>query len=200
MNSSERNRSFILNAHQNGVSTGRIARQLYFLRTPHVFEGLEDMQLNLYEEICAYAKVPLSAVKIIGSAHTGFSLTKNTPFDPKSSDLDVAIIDKHLYIYFFEKLYIETNHWSDINKFGNDINAQRRNEVFMRHLEKGIINISCMPSIPEKSNWTNFFGKLSSKHSSYYNNINAFIYATDLFLVEKQKSALSQFIINKDKI
>lgn len=179
----------------------QIARQLYFLSPSFAFDGNTALQLGLYEKICAYLKLPLSAIRLVGSGHTGFSLVKNTPFDKEKSDLDVAIVDSGLYLDFFQLAFETTSGWQDVTKFSGTAEMQRKTKSsFLSYLRKGVIRPDLMPSSPQKADWENFFGKLGDEYSDFCNGISAGVYARELFMAAKQESAIDAYFTNQGKL
>lgn len=177
------------------LPTRQIARQLYFLSPSFAFEGNQKLQLQLYERICEYLRLPLSAIRVVGSGHTGFSLVKNTPFDKEKSDLDIAIVDSHLYLELFELAFEITSGWRDVSKFSGPPAKQRTTKgEFLNYLRKGIIRPDLMPASPRKAEWENFFGKLGDDYSSICSGISAGVYARELFMATKQESAIEAYL------
>lgn len=176
----------------------QIARQLYFLSPSFAFDGNIDLQLSLYGKICDFLQLPLSAIRVVGSGHTGFSLVKNTPFDRTKSDLDIAIVDSQLYLNMFEFAFETTDGWKDLSKFSGSVYKQRATLAdFLRYLRKGVIRPDLMPSSPRKAEWDNFFGKLGDEYTDFCNGISAGVYAKELFMAAKQESALDAYISNQ---
>lgn len=179
------------------LPTRQIARQLYFLSPSFAFDGNHGLQLNLYEKICEFLKLPLSAIRVVGSGHTGFSLVKNTEFDRNKSDLDIAIVDSQLYLDLFELAFEITDGWRDVTKFSGSAQQQiKTKENFLRYLRKGVIRPDLMPSSPKKADWENFFGKLGDEYSNFCNGISAGVYARELFMAAKQESAIDAYLAN----
>lgn len=179
----------------------QIARQLYFLSPSFAFNGNLDLQLSLYEKICNFLRLPLSAIRVVGSGHTGFSLVKNTAFDKTKSDLDIAIVDSQLYLNMFEFAFEITDGWKDISKFSGSVAKQKTTSTeFLKYLQKGVIRPDLMPSSPRKAEWDNFFGKLGDEYSDFCNGISAGVYAKELFMAAKQESALDAYISNQGNL
>lgn len=179
----------------------QIARQLYFLSPSFAFDGNPTLQLSLYEKICDFLKLPLSAIRLVGSGHTGFSLVKDTPFDKNKSDLDIAIVDSGLYLDFFELAFEATDGWHDVTKFSGSAQRQKQTQSdFLRYLRKGVIRPDLMPSSPQKADWENFFGKLADEYSDFCNGISAGVYARELFMAAKQESAIDAYLANQGNL
>ena len=75
---------------------------------------------RILNEICERFKLPFSSVKVVGSAHTGYSYFKERDFVPGESDLDVAIISPSLFQDYSEQVYWMTHRYSDLTKFSRD--------------------------------------------------------------------------------
>lgn len=178
------------------LPTRQIARQLYFLSPSFAFVGNYELQLQLYERICEFLRLPLSAIRLVGSGHTGFSLVKNTPFDKEKSDLDIAIVDSGLYLELFEHAFDITEGWTDMTKFSGAPVQQQRDtkEKFLKYLRKGIVRPDLMPASPRKADWENFFGKLGDDYSNFCNGISAGVYARESFMAAKQESAIKTYL------
>ena len=174
-----------------------IARKVYFLSPSVAFSDNYDLQLALYDEICEFLKLPISAIRLVGSAHTGFSLVRGTPFDPEKSDLDIAIVDAGMYLQLFEEAFEQTRGWEDTSKFAGNFDALGRKNQFLRYLRKGVIRPDLMPSSPLKAEWTNFFGKLGDKYATFCRGITAGVYARESFMAAKQESAIKMFLENE---
>lgn len=179
----------------------QIARQLYFLSPSFAFDGNQGRQLSLYEKICESLKLPISAIHIVGSGHTGFSLVKNTAFDSGKSDLDIAIVDSRLYLDLFELAFEITDGWHDVTKFSGSAEQQKNTKLsFLRYLRKGVIRPDLMPSSPRKAEWENFFGKLGDEYSDLCNGISAGVYARESFMAAKQESAIDAYLANQGNL
>jgi len=169
-------------------------------RKSWVFRGA--LQLELYEEISEHLDVALSAINLIGSGHTDFSLIKGTDFSKENSDLDVAIVDSRLFLELFEQSFETTNGWNHTNLFPGDkpVKQQENRRQFLRYIGKGIIRPDLMPNSPERASWTNFFGKLAWKYQDFCNGISAGIYASETFMAAKQERAIEHYLATKGKV
>lgn len=188
-------KKLIENGARASLPIRQIARQLYFLAPSFAFVGNYELQLQLYERICGFLDLPLSAIRLVGSGHTGFSLVKNTVFSKDTSDLDVAVVDSNLYLELFELCFEVTDGWRDVSKFPG-FGPQQRNtqQRFLKYLNKGIIRPDLMPASPRKADWENFFGRLADDYSKFCNGISAGIYARELFMASKQESAIQTYL------
>jgi hypothetical protein len=188
-------RALIEDSAKAHLPTRQIARQLYFLAPSFAFEGNTQLQLDLYEKVCNFLRLPLATIRIVGSGHTGFSLVKDTPFDKSCSDLDIAIVDQQLYLDLFELAFETTNGWRDLSKFsGSPLEQRKKKESFLRYLRKGVIRPDLMPASPRKAAWENFFGKLAYEYSNFCDGITAGVYARESFMAAKQESAINDYL------
>ena len=192
-------RALLIGSAQANDSTKKISRKIFFLSPSAAFENHYDVQLEIYEDICDQFALPLSAIRLVGSAHTGFSLVKGTLFDATKSDLDIAIVDSALFLRMFEHAFEQTNGWRDASQFSNSANGQAVQSEFLRHLNMGVIRPDLMPSSPKKAMWTNYFGKLSDKYPTFCSGITAGVYASESFMAAKQESAIRKFLAGEMK-
>jgi hypothetical protein len=86
-----------------------IIRKVYLTYPTMVLVGKEEKQFEILDEICDHFRIPINHIQVCGSAKTGTSFFQNRPFEEKSSDLDVAIIDTNLYKHYIEWVFEITN-------------------------------------------------------------------------------------------
>jgi hypothetical protein len=166
-----------------------IARRLFLYDFGCVFADNQDRGFRILNEICEKFRLPFSAVKVVGSAHTGYSYLKERDFAPGESDLDVAIISPTLFQEYSEAIYWMTRRYSDLTKFHRDQGVSPARN-FREYLSSGQFRPDLMPSCQLKTDWFSFFGKLSNKHSDLFKNINSGIYLSEGFFEMKTASIL----------
>ncbi len=195
--------ALISEAISKGDGIGKIARKIFLLLPTHAFREQYDLQLDLLTEVSEHLNVPISSVHIVGSAKTGVSLVKGTPFSTESSDIDIAIVDPYLFMKKFEYSFKESDGWT-LNSFTVRNDAEKtktRKQEFLDYLQKGIFRPEKMPNSKERADWLNFFGLLTDKYATHCNRITAWIYAGEVFLTSKQESAVSIYLGNlKERI
>lgn len=86
---------WIRSQHQRGVPASQIAEAA--LHGPAVrFSDISEAG-ELLNQVAALLQVSPQTVHVVGSARFGFCLRDGSPFDPAYSDLDLAVVDAHLY-------------------------------------------------------------------------------------------------------
>lgn len=181
-----------------GDSIEKITRKIFLLLPSHAFKNQFDLQLDLLTEVSEHLNVPISSVHIVGSAKTGVSLVKGTPFSKDNSDIDIAVVDPVLYMKKFEYSFKESNGWA-LNSFTvrSDVEKTKlRRQEFLDYLQKGIFRPDKMPNSSQRADWLNFFGRLTGKYANHCNKITAWVYASEIFLTSKQQSAVSIYLGN----
>jgi hypothetical protein len=170
------------------VSSRFIARRLFLYDLSWVFSKDPNRGFAVQNEISEKYAVPFSAVKIVGSAHLGYSYYKKREFIAKESDLDIALVSPQLFQKYSEWVYWTTKRYTDLSKF------QRKNGLsvaqnFRDNLSMGYFRPDLMPSSSKKYEWFSFFNQLSTRHTDLFKSINAGIYLSEGFF-EMKNSAL----------
>ncbi len=169
-----------------------VARRLFLYDFCYVFEKNPDQGFQILNAICEKFKLPFTAVKVVGSAHTGYSYLKKRDFVPGESDLDVAIISPSLFQEYSQSVYWLTHRYSDLSRF------ERRDGVstaqdFRNSLGSGQFRPDRMPTCQLKADWYSFFNKLSNSYADLFKNINAGIYLSEGFFEMKNASILEAY-------
>ena len=189
-----------LESIQKGIESNRphneIIRKVYLTYPTMALIGDEERQFNILNEISEYFNIPINNIQVAGSAKTGMSFHKNTPFTPTFSDLDIAIIDADLFRFYTEYIFKTTNGYNDRSSFPIRDGRSTFNE-YSTYLSKGIFRPDLMPSSRKRANWFEFFGRLSTKHKDLFKSINAGIYISQIFFEHKQCSIINDYISNK---
>ena len=178
-----------------GESSLTIARRIYFLSRTAAFEKEPDRELQVYLDVSKFFDIPFNSIQIVGSAKTGISLVKNTPFTAEGSDIDIAVVDQSLFMHYVERAFTISEGY-----VRNDLFPKNRNDgkpttnYFKECLAKGIFRPDLMPHCPERADWMNFFSKLSSSHREFCDGMSAAIYASSVFFEWKQKIVIDKFI------
>jgi hypothetical protein len=169
-----------------------IARRLFLYDFGCVFSDKQDRGFQILNEICEKFKLSFSSVKVVGSAHTGYSYFKERDFVPGESDLDVAIISPSLFQDYSEKVYWMTRRYTDLTRFRRDQGVSPARD-FREYLSSGQFRPDLMPSCQLKEDWFRFFNRLSNKHSDLFKNINSGIYLSEGFFEMKTASILEAY-------
>ncbi|MFL9829247.1 hypothetical protein ABS764_00135 [Flavobacterium sp. ST-87] len=173
-----------------------IIRKVYLTYPTSALIGDEERQFSILNEISEFFNIPINNVQIAGSAKTGNSYHKNTPFTPKISDLDIAIIDPELYRYYTEYVFKTSRGFKDRTLFPIRSGISTYNE-YISYITKGIFRPDLMINGPKRAEWFMFFGKLSTKHKDLFETINAGIYMSQLYFEHKQTSIIKDYLTTK---
>jgi len=171
-----------------GLSTSRIAMRLFILSPTAAFEGDEEEEFSIIEEISEFASVSVRSIHACGSAKLGFSPRKNTDFRKGESDLDVAIIDADFFTRMMDGMIVATNRYKDLSGF-----AQGSYSTFSKYLAKGIFRPDLMPECDLKRKWVGFFDDLSRRNQSRFDKVSAFVYLSDSAFRMKQSESMDEY-------
>lgn len=166
-----------------------IVRKVFLTYPTKAFVGDEERQFQILNAVSDHYGVPITCVHAAGSAKLGHSIHKKTVFTPGTSDLDLAIIDAQLFTWYLEVGLKLSKGYSDGSAFPVRDGVSTKAE-YLLYLARGIFRPDLMPTGPEKGNWNNFFGTLSTKHTSVFKSITAAIYASQGCFESKQRSAI----------
>jgi hypothetical protein len=161
-----------------------------FLSYPcNYFLDYPDIQFEIFNKISGEFKIPFSAIRVAGSAHTGYSFYKKRPFVEKESDLDLALIDAQLFQHLLEQCYERSEGFSP-ERFAVDKEGKSQRNQFLHYSGRGIIRPDLMPTGPEKQRIWSFFNRLSVAYGDRFNTITAGIYLSETIYTLKQRSSL----------
>lgn len=176
-----------------GLTFNKIARKIYLTYPTHAFMGEEERQYIIFDEISEFLKVPISCIQVAGSAKTGHSFHKGSIFMRGVSDLDIAIIDSALFTKYMEIACEISRNYKNPAKFPVS-KGRSVMETYLSYLSRGILRPDLMPTGNEKAEVTDFFGRLSARHSDLFSSINSAIYLSQAFFEVKQRSSISNFL------
>ena len=173
-----------------------IVRKVYLAYPTKALIGDEERQYQILNDISCFFNVPIMSIQVAGSAKTGRSFHKQKDFEPRNSDLDIAIIDPGLYQKYMETIFSVTKGYSDNTGFSIR-NGKSTFEEYLSYLTRGIFRADLMPTCEARKAWNQFFGQLSQEHGDLFKSINAGIYMSQLFFENKQRSAIKNYIDTK---
>ncbi|OMQ12889.1 hypothetical protein [[Flexibacter] sp. ATCC 35103] len=189
-----------LESIDEGLKTNKphheIVRKIYLTYPTHVLVGNEERKFQIFNEISEYFNIPIMNIQIVGSSKTGYSFHKKTVFDSLTSDLDVAIIDSHLFQIYTESVFKITRGFTDRSGFPI-YDGKSTYQQYVNCVAKGIFRPDLMPTGKKRLNWSKFFGQLSSKNKDLFKSINAGIYLSQTFFEYKQTSNINEYILTK---
>lgn len=178
---------------ENKESDIVIARKLFLSYSTEVFKDNEDEEFYIKNRISTHLNIPFSTVEIVGSSKTGLSLIHCKKFEPKISDLDIAIISLPLFIKFSESAHELAKGYSDLTVFPLYKNHNTATQFKAGISNNGFINPFFMPDCKLKNDWLDFFNKLSNDYFHLFKSINAGIYASEYFFESKQAKCIENY-------
>lgn len=187
--------------YNNGIQAGLIrgdhksviARKIYLSYPTFAFNADYEKEFYLLNEICIFFNVPFKSIQIAGSSKTGFSYFKQKEYESGVSDLDVAIIDRDLFIYYCEQVFLLTDGFSNLSKFGRTKDGISKYNLYRDSIMIGMFRPDLMPTSVLKKNWFNFFGRLSENYTDIFSDINAGIYLNEFYFEVKQSSNVDKY-------
>ncbi len=176
----------------DGFASEDICRKIYITYPTYAFNGNQDLEFEILDQISNYFSLPITAIQIAGSAKTGYSYYKSKKFIKGKSDLDVAIIDAFLFQAYCETVMTETKGLKDLSRFKKteDEDSYRS---YIHYLSIGYFRPDLMPACEPRKHWFNFFNKLSQNYVDYFSDINAGIYFSQVFFEYKQSDNIDFF-------
>jgi len=194
----------IFDAIKSKDNLDKIVRQYYLVNPTVSFQPRLEKAHEILHAISEKFLVPISHIKVTGSAHLGYSFIKQRDFLEKQSDLDLAIIDARLYNFYFEKILADTWQYSKKDKFGYSyINSQKVHnlDMYKEWLTKGLIHEKYLPNIDCVNEFKKFFNELSVNNTDTFKSISACIYSSENTFKLKQISSIHRWSLGmlKDK-
>lgn len=174
---------------ESGKDNKDIIKQLYLIRPTCAFSENYEIAEKILSEIADYFNIFISDILVCGSAKLGFSLYKNSDFNPRQSDLDLAIINPIIFTKIFDNILQETRNYSRKNLFKN----METHDKYLAMVQKGMINPAYMPNIPKSRELRNFFSEISKKYSDSFDGVSVCFYLSETAFQSKQYSALNKW-------
>lgn len=169
------------------------ARRLFITEPPASLTSARDREFQIKTAISQYFGIPYSAVSFCGSAQIGFSVHKDTLFQPGVSDLDAACIDPFLFQQAWMDVVETTRAFTDLTPFGHT--STERIDTFRDQIaRRGMIRVDAMPMSATSRDWSSFQSSLSRKHTLMYKRISVAIYINEYAFCWKQDSAIAKLM------
>lgn len=143
---------------------GQFIESIYFRGEIWLFKGKESLLRDLKLKVAEFFKTDVENIYIVGSAKTGFSITKTKDFREgiegvKNSDIDIAIVDTKCF----------ENYHQQIGSFHSDYMERpmlsgRDNEKLQKsknYLTEGWIRPDLLFPKELQQEWMNFFDSIS---------------------------------------
>jgi hypothetical protein len=156
----------------------------------------EDQYFSLRKVIAEEFQLHPSAVVLVGSCRTGFSISPKKRYTPvrARSDLDIALISSERF----------DQYWDDVFEYASSDIAWRRSEEgreFSRSLFNGWIDPRGLPSVPRfisAGKWAGFFDQLMRTRQFGRRRISARLYRSWARLEAYQAKAVEMCIAELD--
>lgn len=169
------------------------ARRLFIEERAASLHFERDREFEIKTDISKLFGIAYSAVSFCGSAQIGFSIHKNTLFEPTISDLDAACVSVELFQKAWTDVIATTRAFSDLTPFGR--RPSRKIESFRDQiLRRGMISVDAMPESELSRTWSQFQVELSRKHAAIFQRVSLAIYMNEYAFCWKQDSALAHLI------
>ena len=149
----------------------------------------------IIQEISKNLEIPFKNIKVIGSAHIGFSLVKplessEIKYYDETSDIDIAIISKSLFYKLYKSTVMNTSYFKDNTNFSSPVSER----LFKDNLLKGYIRPDTIGDKILRKEWLNFFKGLGKEIEI---KISAAVYLDEDAFHNKLKEAIN---IYKNKL
>lgn len=147
---------------------------------------LTDVGLDrIFDIFTAQFGVDASAIHIVGSSVTGFSIKRERRwgwFDPNVSDIDVAVVDRELF----------DNYWQDVHEFSERGGGYWPNAAaFQQYLFDGWIRPDLMPG-RFRNPLFDFFNGIAKTRAFVSVDVRAGFFSSDYFLAAYQCRAIDE--------
>ncbi len=181
------------------ISTSKIDfidnREFYnklFFTYPSTCLELENIS-KIINIVAKELRIPYHDIKIIGSSHLGFSLVKPAEensikfFDSNNSDIDIAVINKELFLEIFSLTMKTSNFYKDLTEFKdrNSFNYYKKSVI------SGFIRPDTMGDKKFRSKWLRFFDDISEEYNI---KISAAIYLDEESLHNRLENSFRKYI------
>jgi len=171
------------------------ARRIYFGEKTFALRDNEGAEFDIKSRIADYFKCDYRNVVFCGSAHLGFSPSKDTNFSPSNSDLDVAIIDGYLFHEVWKNLVEYSRAFSDLTVFGSDPGAiQRASDLREMLSKRGVIHLHNLPFKGFFLADRHFLDDVSKRYASLFEKISVSFYISEYAFAWKQNSAIQDML------
>jgi len=163
-----------------------------FFTYPSTCIGIESISI-IINKVSSEFKIPYHDIKVIGSSHLGFSLVKPPEeqeikfYDINNSDIDLAIINKELFLHVFSINMKTSNFYKDLTGFKDRkiLNYYKKNAI------EGFIRPDTIGDKKFKNKWLRFFEDISREHDM---KISAAIYLDEECLHNRLENSFKKYI------
>jgi hypothetical protein len=168
------------------------AREEFLIDSAQYFFDKKTLYLNLKEYIAGELALPLSMVRVCGSAYWGRSFLTDQPFQAGESDLDVAVIDGSLYVRALSETRQTTWNFSNLTAFPTE--PKNAHLVFQDYAyKKGIIRTDLMPRTKLRQQIYTIANTASARYKEHFGRVSVAIYDSESSFSVKQIQPTRKF-------
>ena len=178
-----------------GETLENIVSRVYETYPARAFEKVHnyDLEYAIKRSVSDELQIPITSILISGSAQLGESIHSEKIFNPTTSDLDLAIIDKDFFLKLGGLVQRKTQDFQDLTKFPKLTGISDVPQLYKDNYCKGFIHIFMLPSSEEKRKINDFFNALTLLHQGKFTQISGSFYST-LQCFEKKQSHLIKMV------
>ncbi|WYK04079.1 hypothetical protein DWF04_013535 [Cereibacter sphaeroides f. sp. denitrificans] len=167
------------------------ARLEFLTDTAAYFSDKKSIYLELKDEISSELGLPLSEIRICGSAYWGQSFAHDRPFRPAESDLDVALVNGTLFIKCLSEVRQLTWNFSNLTSFrgGAGLPVMFQDYAY----KKGIIRVDLMPKTRTKRSLDATSESISRRYGKHFSKITFMVYDSEHSFTVKQIAPTAKF-------
>ncbi|OYQ40739.1 hypothetical protein CHU94_06225 [Rhodoferax sp. TH121] len=165
---------------KQGESPEKIVSRVYETYPARAFEKLHgyDIEFEIKRRIADELNVAITSVLICGSAQIGESIHAGKPFDAARSDLDIAVVDKNLFIYLGLVAQTKTKDFQDLTSFPKLTGIDDVPSLYKNNYCRGFIHTFTLPSCEEKRKISDLFSSLTKQYVGKFTSISGSVYST----------------------
>lgn len=167
------------------------ARMEFLTDSAAYFDDKKKIYIEIKDDISSELNIPLSMIRICGSAYWGQSFETALPFRPSESDLDVALINSALFVRCLSEVRQTTRNFSNLTAFSG---GAREPIIFQDYAyKKGIIRIDIMPKTKSKRSLDTISEAMSRKYDKHFSKVSFMIYDSEHSFTVKQITPTTKF-------
>jgi hypothetical protein len=171
------------------------ARRVFFDEQSFATAQHKAEEFQIKSRIATYFDTSYRSIVFCGSAHLGFSPTKDKDFVAGSSDLDIAIINHELFQYVWTELIKSTRGFSDLTRFSRGSTGLDQVDLIRDMMSKrGLIHLHDMPAWPLFDTHRDFLRGFSESYLGLFSNISVSFYINEYAFCWKQSSSLQEIL------
>lgn len=168
------------------------ARHEFLLDGADYFKDKQDIYLKIKSDFSRKINHPISSVRVCGSAYWGVRFEDESPFEPRVSDLDVAVISPYLFAECMAQIRVITRGFTDLTFFPvrPDFDSY---SIFQQYsLRKGLLRPDFVPAVPVMRHLRGICRAMSRDYLDHFKDITVCLYDTEDSFAMKQVGAMQK--------